>query len=74
MSPEEIRIELVKRRRQTNMAKIGRQLNPRVSPQAVQRVIDRKSVSERIMLAIAVAIEQPAAIVFPEKEFNKQPI
>jgi len=71
MSPEEIRIELIKRRKKTNMAEISRALG--VSHQAVQRVIDRESVSERIMVAVAAAIDQPAHIVFPEKQFKTQP-
>jgi len=54
------------------MSQIGRDLG--VSHQAVQRVIDRESVSERIMVAVAAAIEQPAHIVFPEKQFKEQPI
>jgi len=71
MTPEEIRIEFIKNRKQTNMAKVSRKLG--VSHQAVQRVIDRLSVSEPIMLAIAAAIELPPDVVFPEKKFKTQP-
>lgn len=71
MSPEQIRIEFIKRRRQTNMAKVAREQG--VSHQAVQRVIDRESISEKIMLAVAAAIGHPPEIVFPEREFKKQP-
>ena len=72
MTPIEIKIELLKRRKQTNMTRIGRELG--VSHQAVQRVIERDSVSERIMVAVAAAIGQPPEIVFPEKQFKKQPV
>ena len=72
MSPEEIRIEFLKRRKQINMSQVSRKLG--VSPQAVQRVIDRDSVSQRIMVAVAAAIDHPVHIVFPEKQFKKQPI
>ena len=71
MSPLEIKLELYKRRPDVNMAKIGRKLN--VSQQAVQRVIERDTVSQRIMLAIAEAIERPPELVFPEHQFECQP-
>ena len=66
MTPLEIKIELLKR--QTKMAAIGRKIG--VSQPAIQRVIDRDSVSERIMIAIAGAICLPKEHVFPEHEFK----
>ena len=44
-----------------------------VTQQAVQRVIYRDSVSERIMINIAEAIGCPPESVFPEHEFKIQP-
>jgi lambda repressor-like predicted transcriptional regulator len=64
MSPDEIRVELIRRRKKTNMAQIARDL--KCSPTAITLVIDRKTVSSRIMIAIAEAIEQPVDDVFPE--------
>ena len=64
MDTERIKIELFKNRKKTSMAKIARQLN--VTRGAVSLVVNRKSVSRRIMLAVADAIGQPAEIVFPE--------
>ena len=66
MSPIEIKIELMKRR--IKMADIGRQLN--VSAPAIQRVIERDSVSERIMMSISKAIYFPPETVFPEHQFR----
>ena len=66
MSPIEIKIELMKRR--IKMADIGRQLN--VSAPAIQRVIERDSVSERIMMSISEAIYFPPETVFPEHQFK----
>lgn len=66
MTPTEIRIEFIKRRKRISMAKISRDLS--VSHQAVQRVIDGESISERIMVAVAAAIERPVEIVFPKKK------
>ena len=68
MTPDEIRIELVKVRKKTNMAKIGRQLG--VTQPAVHRVVDRHSVSERSMIALADAIGHQKEKVFPEHEFK----
>lgn len=68
MTPIEIRIEFVKIRKRNNMAKISRQLG--VTPPAIQRVIDRNSVSERIMVAIADAIGYSKESVFPEHQFR----
>lgn len=71
MTPTEIRIEFIKRREHTSMAKLARKLG--VSHQAVQRIIDGESVSERIMIAVAEAIDIPPEKVFPDKQFKKQP-
>ena len=68
MTPIEIKIELMKRRNVINVSEIGRQLN--VTPSAVHRVIERQSVSERIMIAVANAIEAPPGRVFPEHQFK----
>lgn len=68
MEPIEIKIELLKRK--IKMAAISRKLG--VSQPAVQRVIERDSVSERIMIAIADAICAPKELVFPEHEFDNQ--
>ena len=69
MTPIEIKIELM--RRKTKMAAIGRRLG--VTQTAVQRVIDRDMVSERIMVSIAGAICLPPDYVFPEHQFKNQP-
>ena len=68
MTSTEIRIELLKRK--ITMAAIGRHMG--VSQPAIQRVIDRDLVSERIMIAIAVAIKYPSEQVFPEHDFNRR--
>jgi len=68
MTPDEIRIELVKNREHTNMSKIARDMG--VSQTAVQRVIERNSVSRRIMIAVAAAIKQSPSDVFPEHRFE----
>ena len=65
MTPIEIRIELLKRR--ITMSSIGREIG--VSQPAVQRVIDRKMVSRRIMTYIAGLIGYPRESVFPEYKF-----
>ena len=64
MNPEEIKLEFFKRRKQTTMASVANKLG--CSRTAVALVVDRKSVSERIMTAIADAIERPIEKVFPE--------
>jgi lambda repressor-like predicted transcriptional regulator len=64
MSPDEIRIEFIKLRKKTTMASIARSLG--VSQPAVQRVIDRHLVSNRIMRAISETIGSPPEVVFPE--------
>ena len=67
LRPEEIRIELFKRRKQgVSMTQIGRNLNPPCSRQAVSAVIDGEIVSRRIMEAIAASIERDERTVFPE--------
>lgn len=67
MTPEEIRLELFKRRKKgVNMAAIGRSLDPPVTKVAVLYVIDRRSKSQRIMDAVAEAIGKTTEEVFPE--------
>lgn len=66
MSPEEIRIELFKRRKEINMASIAKGMNPPVSRQAVFHVIHRKFTSRRIMEAVAEALGREAKYVFPD--------
>ena len=69
MQPEEIRLELFRRRKQVTMASIARDLG--VSRQAVGYVIDRAFVSNRIMEAVAAAIGQDKKYVFPEYYLRK---
>lgn len=64
MSPEEIRMELFKVRKQHTMSSIARELG--VTRQAIGPVIDRKIVSNRIMRAVAAAIGRDVKYVFPE--------
>ena len=64
MTSEKIKIELFKRRKSVSMAKIARALG--VTRGAVSLVVNRKSVSRKIMEAVADAIEQPPEKVFPE--------
>jgi len=52
------------------MASIARSLG--VSQPAVQRVIDRHMVSDRIMRAISETIGSPPEVVFPEYFFKKE--
>jgi lambda repressor-like predicted transcriptional regulator len=66
MKPIEIRIEILKRKPTISQRQIAFSLNPPVSPQAVQQVIDKKFISIRIMKAIAAAIECDEKEVFPE--------
>lgn len=70
MTPVQIRAELWTRK--ISMAAIGRSLNPPVTGTAVQRVINRTLVTERVMRGVAEAIELPPEIVFPEREFNNK--
>lgn len=69
MTPEEIRLEFFKRRKQINYSKLARQLG--VSRQAVSYVIDRRMVSRRIMHAVADALNQDVKYVFPEYFIKK---
>lgn len=64
MTPEEIRRELFKIRKELNMSDIARSLDPPVSPQSIGRVIDRDFVSNRIMEAVAKAIGRDKKYVF----------
>lgn len=66
MSPEEIRRELFKRRKETNMSRIARGLDPPVTYSAVSQVIDRRWKSRRIMEGVAAAINKDVRYVFPE--------
>lgn len=63
MTPEKIKIELFKRREKVTMASIARKLG--CSRSAVSLVINGKSVSKKIMQAVADAIEYPVEKVFP---------
>lgn len=71
MTPEEIRNELFKIRKEINMSDIARSLDPPVTPQAVGRVVNRDFVSNRIMEAVAKAIGQDKKYVFPEYFLKK---
>lgn len=71
MKPIQIRVELLKKRDETNMSKIARSLNPPVSTAAVSRVIDRHFVSDRIMRAVADAIGRDVKYVFPDYYLKK---
>ena len=64
MTPEEIKIELFKRRKQVSVAAIARRLG--CSRQGVHQVIERKFVSNRIMEAVAEALGKDKKYVFPE--------
>lgn len=66
MAPEEIRVEIFKRRKEISLNKIAKSLNPPVSREMVYYVINRKSVSERVARAVAQAIGEPFLRVFPE--------
>ena len=70
MDPEDIRLELYKRRKKITQAQIARNLN--CSKMAVSLVIDRRSVSKRIMAAVAEAIDRDKETVFPE--YFKKPV
>ncbi len=67
MTSEEIRIELFKLRRTgVSMTRIGRELDPPCTRQAVAAVIDRQFASKRIALAVSEAIKMEPRVVFPE--------
>ena len=72
MSPEEIRIELFKRRKEMNMASIARGMDPPVSRQAVYHVIHRMFTSRRIMEAVAASLGRDVKYVFPEYYLKKR--
>ncbi|MDA3832191.1 MAG: hypothetical protein PF495_02220, partial [Spirochaetales bacterium] len=59
------------RRKQVTMSSISRDLNPHVTMQAVDGVIKRIMVSNRIMEAVANAIDRDKAYVFPEYFLKK---
>jgi hypothetical protein len=65
MTSEEIKLELFKLRKQVNLSKIAKSLDPPVSPQAVHLVVEKKTISARIMKAVAAAIEKDVKYVFP---------
>jgi hypothetical protein len=67
MTPEEIRLELYKLRQKTNLAAIGRSLDPPVTRQSIAYVIDRRITSRRIQEAVAKAIGRDVKYVFPER-------
>jgi transcriptional regulator with XRE-family HTH domain len=69
MTPEEIRLEFFRKRREINFSKIARQLG--VSRQAVSYVIDRQFVSNRIMEAVADALGKDVKYVFHEYYLKK---
>jgi len=70
MTPEEIKLELFKNRRNVTQASIARSLIPPVTRVAVNNVIDRKFVSKRIMEAVATALGRDVKYVFPERFAN----
>lgn len=65
MTPEEIRLELYKRRKVVSQASIARGLG--VTKQAVYMAIDRKMTSHRVREGIASAIGRQLTDVFPEE-------
>ena len=71
MEPDKIRLKLYLKRKETNMSKIARELDPPCSRQAIYAVIDRKIVSNRIMEAVAKAINKDKKYVFPEYFLKK---
>jgi len=71
MTPEEIKLELWKRRKHVTMSSISRDLDPPCTMQAVDGVIKRVMVSNRIMEAVAKAIGYDKTHVFPEYFLKK---
>jgi len=71
MTPEEIKLELWKRRKHVTMSSISRDLDPPCTMQAVDGVIKRVMVSNRIMEAVAKAIGHDKKHVFPEYFLKK---
>lgn len=70
MTPEQIKLELFKRRTKVTQSSIARDLG--VTPQAVANTINRKLSSERIRIAVAASIELPVEHVFPEYCQNRK--
>jgi lambda repressor-like predicted transcriptional regulator len=65
MTPEQIKSELaLKGRKIVTMTSISKELG--CSQAAVTLVINKKAISNRIMRAVAKAIEKPVEQVFPE--------
>lgn len=64
MTPEQIRSELALRGKKVTITSIAEKLG--VSVTAVHLVIDKRSISNRIMNAVAETIDKDVAIVFPE--------
>ncbi len=52
-------------------AKIGRKLDPPVTPQAVNRIIHAGAISARVHEAIACAINRPVEEIWPEYYLRK---
>lgn len=71
MTSEEIKYELWKRRKHVTMSSISRALDPPCTMQAVDGVIKRVMVSNRIMKAVANAIGMNKEHVFPEYFLKK---
>ena len=69
MEPENIRLELFKRRKKTSMSKIAKDLG--VSHQAVSAVVAGELISERIMIAVADAIGHDPKYVWPDRFLKK---
>jgi len=70
MTPEEIKIEMFKRRKRITYTEIARTLG--VSRQAVHQVIERKFVSHRIMRAVADALGKDVKYVFADYWFKPE--
>ena len=64
MTPEQIRSELALRGKKVTITSIAEKLG--VSVTAVHLVIDKRSISNRIMNAVAETIDRPVEFVFPE--------
>lgn len=69
MTPQEIKLELYKRRSQITQTQIARNLD--VSRTAIHLVIHRQFISNRIMEAVSDAIKFPKEQVFPEYYMKK---
>ena len=64
MTPEQIRSELALGGKKVTITSIAEKLGCSVT--AVHLVIDKKSISQRIMIAVAETIHRPVEYVFPE--------